>query len=130
LLEGEVRGLGRELARSRDRVLGERARRGAEHLVARPEPRDAVADRFDASRDVLPEDATLGPTESEGGNRGADQVRQARHDVPVPDEQARPEHAEQHLAGADLRPLDLLELQDIGRPVLVEHDRLHGDLLS
>ena len=47
LLEGEVPGLGRELLRPSERVLGEGAVAGAEDLVTRLEPGHVLADRLD-----------------------------------------------------------------------------------
>jgi hypothetical protein len=55
---------------------------------------------------------------------------EARHDVPVSDESARRLNAEQHIAAAGHRLVDVLELQDICRAVAVLDDRLHRILLS
>jgi hypothetical protein len=127
LLEGEVRRLGRNLVRSSGRVLGEGAVAGAEHLIARLEPRHILADRLDATCDILAPNADFGTAEPRGH---ADQVGKARHDVPVPDEYARRLNAEQHVATADHRLLDVLEFQDICCAVPLLDDRLHRILLS
>jgi hypothetical protein len=96
---------------------------GAEDLIPGLEPRDVRADRLDPAGDILTADPRLGRTES--GDR-AEHQRHARHEVPVPDEDAGREHAQEHAVVTDLRRVDVTELQDVGRSVSVLDDCLHG----
>ncbi len=123
LLEGYVRGFERDRAIGQDaHILGQGSVFPTEHLIARFELRHILADRLDPPCEVLAPDVSLRCAEPEGQ---AAQVRKAGHDMPVPDECARGENAEQHVV-ADRRPVDVLEPQDICRAVPVLDDRLHG----
>jgi hypothetical protein len=108
LLEAEVRGLGRDLVLPSGGVLGEGAGGDAEHLIAGLEPRDILADLLDATCRINAPDPGLGPAEPEA--QDAEQVRQTRHDVPVADVRTRRVNAEQHLAAANHRFVDICEL--------------------
>ena len=101
-------GLGAILSVPSGGVLGEGAGGDAEHLIARLEPRDILADLLDATRRIDAPDPGLGPAEPEA--QDAEQVRQTRHDVPVADVCTRRVNAEQHVAAADHRFVDICEL--------------------
>jgi len=123
LLKAEVRGLRRDLVGPRRRVLGERPVADAEHLVARAERGGPVADGLDLARDVLTTDPLLGfPQPGDEPYR----VRRAGHDVPVADERARCDDADQDLPATRDRRLDVLQPKDVGRAILVLDDCLHA----
>ena len=123
LLEGEVRRLGREPVRAGAGVLGEGAVAGAEHLVPRLKLGHVLADRLDASGDIETANGVLGRAEPEA--RDPDQVRQPCHQVPDALVDPGRVHPDKHLVVADHRPVDLPELQDVGRAVSVLDDCLH-----
>ena len=104
LLEGEVRRLVRELVLSGTCVLGEGAVAGAEHVVASLKPRHVLADRLDRPRDIHAPNTSLGRAEPEAHD--AQQVRQARHDVPVADMDASRVNAYEHVVVPDLGHVD------------------------
>jgi hypothetical protein len=123
LLDGEVRGLRRNLVDPSGRILGESAVAGAEHLIAPLEVLDVLPDSLDAACEVGAADAGLGRAEPGAGD--PEQVRETGHEVPVTDVCARGEYAYEHVVVSDPGLLDVLELQDVGRAVAVLHDRLH-----
>ena len=56
----------------------------------------------------------------------AEHVRKARHDVPVADEEARGADADEHLALGRRGPIEVLEMERLGRAVRVLDDCSHG----
>ena len=110
LLEGEVRRLWGDLVHSSGRELGECAVARSEHIIARPKPRDALADRLDAARDILAPNANLRRAEPRDH---AKHQREAGHDVPVADEDARREDPNEYLPVTHHRCIDVFESQDI-----------------
>jgi hypothetical protein len=107
LLEGEVCRLGRHLVRASGRVLGECTVADPEHLIARLKLSDILPDGLDTARHVGAPDAGLG--RAEPGACDAEEVRQARHEVPVSDVCARRENAHEHFVAAELGLIYVLE---------------------
>jgi hypothetical protein len=104
-------------------VLGEAALADAEHLVAALQAGHVLADRLDAPGDLPASHAVLGRTDPEA--REAQRVGHG-HEMPDAPVHAGCEHAQQHLVGSDLGPVDLLEPQDVlGFAVLILDDRRH-----
>ena len=126
LLEREVGRLRRKQLRGDRHVLSEGTHAGAEHLIARTEPRDAPTNGFDPTGDLLPGDPSLGSPQTE---YRTDRIRQPGHDVPVSNEDARRVNVDQHLGGSHCGLLDILEHQDVGTvAVPILDDRLHDPL--
>ena len=123
LLEGEVGRLGRELVRPADGVLGEGSLGDAVDVVARFQGGDVLADGLDPSGDLTAPYSVFRDTQPVA--RQPDRVGQAGHDVPDAPVHTGGMHPQQHLVGARLRPVDLLEPQDVGLAVDVLDDRLH-----
>jgi hypothetical protein len=96
---------------------------GPEQLIARLKPRDISAHRLDPTRHILSPNTGLRRAEPADE---ADQVRLARHEVPVADEDARRVDADEHLVVADHRHVDVPEVQHVCRAVGVLDDRFHG----
>jgi hypothetical protein len=124
LLEADPCRLVREVVRRRAGVLGVGAVGPAEDLVARLEPGHVGTDRLHGPGDVHAPDPDLGPAQPEADE--ADQVRQARHDVPHAPVQAGGVDPHQHLVVAGHRPVDVGVLQRLEPAVAVLDDGLHG----
>jgi len=106
LLEPEVHRLRRDLVGPRRGVLRERPVADAEHLVARAERGDLFADGLDLPGDILSSDPLLGfPQPGDEANR----IRRAGYHVPVTDERARCDDANQDLSATRDRRLDVLQ---------------------
>ncbi len=112
LLEREVRRLRRQRPGSGDRVLCEGAVAGAEHVVARPEPRHVLAGRLHRARHVHAPHPRLGRAEPEA--QDAHQVRLTRHDVPVADVDTRRAHADEHVVVPHHGHRDLPQVEGVG----------------
>ena len=95
---------------------------GARRSEGGPEAVRSLADRLDASRHVQSPNAVLWGAEP--GHQAHD-VGIAPHQVPVGRIGAGRVHPHQHLARPDRRPRGLSVFQDVGRTVLVLHDRPH-----
>ena len=91
------------------------------------EARDAAADRLDGPGDVRARNGLLRATQA---GRHAHEEGAALHDQPVADVDRRGVDAHEHVVDADDRPVDLAELEDVLRAVVVLDDRFHGTLLS
>ncbi len=103
-------------------VFGERAAAGAEDLVAGLERGHVRADSLDDAGDVGSRNGLLRPPEPEHEPR--DERRAAGH-VPVGGIDAGGADADEDVVLPHLRPVDLLESEQVGRAVLPLHDRLH-----
>jgi hypothetical protein len=85
------------------------------------EPRHALSHCLNPTRDLLSRDSGVRATPPE---LRSDDVRKARHDMPIPDEQARGMDLHEHLAIAGHRLVNVVELEHIrGISVTVLHDR-------
>ena len=114
----------RECAAGADaHVLGVRAGTAeAEDLVADSELVDAVADCDDLARELHARRAVLRPEETR------EDPREERLGAPEPAVRpvdGRRVNSHEHLALFRLGPFHLLDPQDLGRPVAIEHDCSH-----
>ena len=95
----------------------------AEHLVTRVKPCHVLSDRLDAPCHVRSRNRVL--RLAQPGSHHAQRVRQAPHDVPDVRMDGRRVDPHQHVIVLHGRPVDVCELQDVDRAVLVLDDRLH-----
>ena len=105
------------------RVLGERtALAGAVYLVASAQAGDPGADRRHHTGDRPTEHRHLGPTQPDREPYGH---RSAGHQDPHARVDSGGAHLDQHVVGADGWPVDIAEVERVGRAVPVTGDRFH-----
>ena len=124
LVEGHARRHVRERAALPDAdELGVRARADAEDAVADLELGDGRADRLDLAGQLQPEDLLLRPEQA--GEEAADEDLGAAKSAVGPGDRGCVDPDEDLVVLGD-GPLDLLESQDLRRPVPVVDDGLHA----
>jgi hypothetical protein len=124
LFEGHVRGLGNDrLANAH--ILGERPVPRAEDFVPRLEFAGASAHRFDRPREVDAQDFALWFAEA---GLCAHEVRRARQHVPVDGIHGSRANTHEHTVVRDFRLVDLSQLEDVRRSVVVVDHRFHRTL--
>ena len=122
LLERRVARLWCETLLARERVLGERRGRVAEHLVARSEARHAHADRLDDPGEVHTADR-LGLLAHQGRRHAYHEP--AMHAVPVERVHRGCANPDQDASFGQGWPRDLPEMKRVGRAVSLLDDRPH-----
>src|SRR5439155_16527459 len=110
LLEREIGWLVDQLILGCRRVLREGAIAPSEHLITYSKALHDSANRLDSPGDISSRNAVLWLAQP---GREAHDVRHACHQDPVADMDGCGVHTHQHFAVADLRPLDVLRLQDL-----------------
>lgn len=128
LFEREAVRLRRELVLQRPGVLGERAPTGSVHLVTDVKSGHALSDRIDPAGHVGAGNRNLRGTEPK--SEDPHEVRLAGHEVPGSAVDPGGDDSDKHILLADAGRCDVADLQHVGRPVGVLHDRLHDHHLA
>ena len=122
LLEGQLRRLRDDQVGLRAHELGAGAEAAAEDLVAGSQMGDAPANSLDHAGDIEPGHAELRPPQA---GHEAHRERRAEDAEQVAGVQARGAGADEHLAGADRRRVDLAQPEEVGGSVSVMGDGPH-----
>ena len=112
----------RQLIRWHAHQFRERPRGEPEHVLAHVKVRHIGSRALDHPGEIHAQDGVPGMAEP---SREPDEERGPTHHVPVAREERRGTDADEHLTGTRLRPVKVLELEDVRGTVSTVGDRLH-----